>query len=189
MDIRKREIRRILNGFSLFDGEYIAASSNLFNTDIQGAFTGSFTSRFFGLTAAKRQYKLSIGPEEAKEYCRKAFSEMGRKVRLTTAPDALAIVFYPHLHNPFLMTAELEGKQMLVHFYSARTPASLVFAMLSFSKWEKKMPADSIQRAELITMVPQIVKPEKRSTESADDASEEKNDEGRASSSAEGKDD
>lgn len=176
----------------MYDGNETVASSSLFNTDIQGVFTGSFTSRFFGLTAAKRQYRLNVEPDEAAERCRGAFSEMGRRVRLATAPDALAMVFYPHFHNPFLMTAEFDGKQMLVHYYSSRTPASLVYSRLSFSAWEKKMPEASIQRVEPVTIKPQIIKPEYHSNTNADGnaegASGDKTDAGANQQTAGGKD-
>ncbi len=160
MDIRKKEIRRILSGFSVYDGEKIKASSNLFNTDIQGTFTGSFTSRFFGLTAVKRQYKFSVTQKEAEKLCRKAFADMGRRVELDSAPDALALVFFPHLHNPFVMTADIEGRQLLLQYYTARTILSPLFARLYLSKWEKLVAADGFQRVELVTIKPQLVTPE-----------------------------
>ena len=170
MDIRKKEIRRIISGFSVFDGEKTVAAG-IFNTDIQGAFSGSFTSRFLGLTTVKRQYKFNVEQPEAREMCKKAFSDMGRRVELVTAPDAAAVVYYPHLHNPFVLTADFEGRQLLLQYYTARTIPSVLFGRLYLSKWEKLIPPDVFERTEMVTVKPQLVVPE---PEEKDDGKKDK---------------
>ena len=156
MDARRKEIRKILIGYVLPENDGLAAGNRLFTPTFSGFYSGSLSARLFGLTVKKRQFRFRLPKKDRVPAIQKAFFDMGRAVKLKTAPDALAVLCYPLLHNPCVMTAEFEKDDVLLCFYAARTLRSPLNALLRFSAFQKRMPENAISK-EKVSMECQVI--------------------------------
>ena len=146
MDARRKEIRRILIGYITPDADGCIVAGNVLDSVFQGFYSGSLSARLFGLKVKKRTYRTAVREAALADAVAHAFAEMGREVRLAEAPGALAVLCYPLLHNPCLLTAELTDKadELLVTFYAARTLRAPLNAAGRFAEWKKKLPEGTL---------------------------------------------
>ena len=158
MNAREKEIRRILTGFTAQEDGAIVAADSLIETSFEGSYSGAPSVRILGLASRRKQFRLKIKTAQVRQTCEKAFSEMGVKLKLRSVPDAIAILRFPLLQNPCVMTAEIRGSNVLVCFYSAKTVMAFLNASTSYSKWKKKMPPDTVTEVDA-DIVEQIVEP------------------------------
>ena len=142
MDARRREIRKLLMGYLTPAGDGVAAAEGIRGLVFQGFYSGSFSARLFGLKVKQRQYRLKESRDHIEELVYGAFLHMGRAVYLKTAPDAMAVLCYPLLHNPCVMTAEFAKHDVLICFYTARTLRAPINALRGFRRWKKQMTVD-----------------------------------------------
>ena len=140
-DPLRREIRRILLGFIDYDQEQrLIAAERSEHMRLLGVFNGTGAARVFGLSVRKRQYAVtetSVQPETA---CAEAFSHLGRRISLDTAPELTAVFYSPVLFNPSVLTAAEAGELLEVCVYTARTPTAFLNAAHAFRKWRRFMP-------------------------------------------------
>lgn len=159
MDAREKEIRRILTGIVAVEDGAVIAASDLNTLNFQGLYDGSLDARLFGLRVRRRQYRMHMKAGEMREACEKAFSELGRPVRLKTAPDALAVRCFPPMFKPCILTVEYEGRNVLLSFYASNSLFSFVNAARGLRSWERKMPKNQIEKT-AVTIKPQLIVPE-----------------------------
>ncbi len=122
MDERTKEIRRILTGFITYEmgGAVITAAKNLFEVQADHIFSGSDAVRVFGLRTETRQYMIAGKVQAVHEKCIQAFSNLGRRLYLKTAPEALAMLCFPFGRNPLVVTLEAKENQLLLSVYTAK---------------------------------------------------------------------
>lgn len=170
-DARTKEIRRMLSGITadVNEGRLLMAAENVRTLDFHGLYAGLYASHLFGLTVHRKQYRVKLKSADGKErtpsqealrgIVEASFLPMGRPAALRSAPDAAAVMTYPLLFNPCLLTAEFAaGGQMLVCFYTARTPLSRLNVRRSCAGWLKKLPADVVPAEETpVTLKEQIL--------------------------------
>ena len=142
MDARRKEIRKLLTGYLTPAGDGVAAAEHIRGLVFQGFYAGSLSARLFGLKVRRRQFRLKESKSRVEELVYGAFLHMGRAVYLKSAPDAMAVLCYPLLHNPCVMTAEFAEHDVLICFYTARTLRAPINALRRFREWKKRMAAD-----------------------------------------------
>ena len=73
-----------------------------------------------------------------------------------------------------MLTADFDGQQVLIQYYTAKTLPSPFFALLYFRRLEKRLPSGAFVRCERITVAPQLLMQEtkEKKTENNGKASE-----------------
>lgn len=149
MNENKKEIRRILSGFFEDNGNALVAAESVLTSGFKSVFSGAVSARFLGITEKKLFFKSHLSEKELAEACKKAFADMGRAVELKTVPDVIAVLVFRVLFNPCIITAKVDGNKLLLTFYTARTLFSFFNARVSIAQFLKKMPAESLEVAQL----------------------------------------
>ena len=131
----KCEIRKILNGrYSFVPGtEYIEAGDSVF--DVQGINNGLISSYIFGVTSYKKKFRSVSEGKKLSEISENALRKMGLLIKLKNAPDIFGIYSSRTMHNPFIITAEYEGEEVTMTFYTARTIMARINAWSAFGNW------------------------------------------------------
>lgn len=135
-----KEIRRVLNGWIMVapTGELKEADS-VVDLFLQGTFSGTLSSRVFGLSSRTRTYRIKLDAGQTAGQCLYAFSIIGRLLLLNTSPDTMNMLSVPSMRNPSVMVAALKGSDLIVTTYTARTPFAFLNARVNFSRFEKLM--------------------------------------------------
>ena len=144
MSALKKEIKRILSGIIVDNGDYISASPNIFGMNFHGTFSGASSVSFAGVTHRKRKYVLGVDEEEGIDLCWNALIGLGRAVVLENAPEAYASLRIPVFRNPTLMAAFIHGNELEFHIYTARTLFSFITALSGIRKFKKMLPDGTI---------------------------------------------
>ncbi len=159
MDARGKEIRKIISGMVTNEGSKIVASDTIFDLNYQGMYAGTLAARVNGLTEKRRQYRLKLRNYEVRPAVEKALEKVGKPAALRTAPDAMCALCFPILHNPCFLTAEYNGRDVLVCFYTARTLFSFLNAARGFAALERKLGKENLTRVK-VTEEPKVTEPE-----------------------------
>lgn len=120
MDNLTREIRAILIGYVVWDGEYMRASERLFNPGFSGLNNGADNARFFGMRTDRLAFRVMGGKKKGLRAAGEAFQTLGKKVYLENLPGGLAYLHHAMLKNPVLVTFEVDEDTVLATFYTAR---------------------------------------------------------------------
>lgn len=144
MDNRMKEIRRILTGFISYEmnGAVIVAAKNIYEMQGTEFFHGSDCARMFGLHTMKRRYVFHGNVQSLYEKCVKSFADLGRRVYLTEAPDALAMLCRPLVGSPAVVTLEGEGHALELNVYIARSPLCLVYGRRIMKRIDEALPIE-----------------------------------------------
>lgn len=169
MDIRMKEIRRILSGYyGLNEENYITVGEGM--GDMQGLSSSSLGSGLFGLKTVTRQYHSEADGGRITKVCVTALRKLGRRTYLSSAPDAYVTFKTGAFWNPFILTAEIDGPDMLVVFYTAKAIFARLHAKRILKKFEKYCAELELENRE-ITMIPEIDEPvQEAETEDTDEA-------------------
>lgn len=136
MNALQKEIRRILNGyFRLKDNKHLEVGEDL--RDVQLMSSALVSTRLFGLRTRRQCYFSELQEEKLQEACEQLMNGMGVRVDLHEAPELLAVYSAAGMANSYLMTAELNGQEVLFTFYTAKALFSRMRARRIFRKWMK----------------------------------------------------
>lgn len=158
MDERTKEIRKILTGFISYEtyeyaGTVIVAAKNLLRYRGEGGFVGADSARFFGVRSEMKQYVIPRKKvEEVHAACFELMLNLGRRVYLYSAPDALTVLCRPAFRAPLIVTMEAKGVQLLVCVYTARTLLSRLNMRRMLEKLAQVLPSEMSEAA--VTMAP-----------------------------------
>lgn len=143
---KKKEIRRVLMGLIDYemDGAVIVAAEKLYNIQTHSLSTGADKVRFLGVHGSKRQYGISGDIEKTHEECIRAFAEIGRKVFLYSAPNALCTLRSPLWGPPILVSLEAEENCLNMELYTARGVLAGLRIRNTIKKVEELFP-DSVK--------------------------------------------
>ena len=181
MDARTKEIRRILTGFITYelDRTVVTVAQNIFQVRGDGFSRGANSARFFGVRVAKRQYMIA-GKKKVPivhEGCINAFAQLGMRAYLYNAPEALAMLYRPILHNPCVVTLEAKENQLLLCVYTARSPLSRLNVKRMLKKLDEVLPAGMTETD--VTMTPvsetaEMAEKKRKAKEKAEEKAEKK---------------
>lgn len=138
MNVREKEIRRILNGYYQLNDEYrIEAGEDL--RDLQQLRGSLFSTFLFGLKKVKRQYLSELSEEDLPYELADILEEHGSPTDLHTAPEAFALFVSSGISKEYLLTAEVKGKAVLFTLYSSRGLFMRWRLGRQLRKWEERL--------------------------------------------------
>ncbi len=138
MNVREKEIRRILNGYYQLNDEYrIEAGEDLW--DIQQLRGSLFSTHLFGLKTVKRQYLSELSEEELPYALADILEEHGIPTDLHSAPEAFALFVSSGISKDHLLTAEIKGQSVLFTLYSSRGLFMGRRLGRQLRKWEERL--------------------------------------------------
>ena len=151
----KREIRRLLLGKAVIDGDgkFITPEPGTVYIP-QGVQNGAGAIRFLGLTGRSRYYVTDLGKEEILAAAEARMMDQGRGVRLREQPEAVACLIRRLLTRSVLLVFRAEEEGWVLTAWTGRGLLARVFQNRAFRDFERLMDG-SIRRTE---------KPRKRKT-------------------------
>lgn len=175
MSALKKEIKRILTGIIVDNGEYISAAPNVFGMNFKGTFSGASSVGFAGVSHKKKRYALAVDDEEAIALCCASLITLGREVVLMNAPDAYAVIRIPVVRNPSIIMIEVNEGELVLDVYTARTLFAFFTKRSDIRRFIKGIP-EGVIISEKKNSKEKAKKPEENQENGEDTEKDEKQD-------------
>lgn len=140
MDIKEREIKKILAGNVVFEGGMIVAKEGNWMIGTQGIPNGWGTMVFAGLCHREFWFDVTEKKQNGFEEAVKVLQCMGKRCKINSVPGSEAVIRRNGLLNPQVLILERDEYQLRLTIYTARALTAPFACKRTVKIFQKYLP-------------------------------------------------